>query len=271
MYGLEQRVASVTPSTTVTTAATIALALALGVASGSASAQVAYRQLGNATTRVQPVTLHRPPVTYTKGCNFGANNSLHPVGDIGTVYDRMGGAVGSGLGCPLTPEVNAGDGAGRIQTFEHGQISWSPDRGQHPVLVARQAGNTVELMWAGVQPYHYDFWIVRTDRDGVNIDQRDIKVGPSDGYFVLRNALPGATYSFVVEGCDEMDVTGRKARCRQGWLRRVTVPMKPNPLLAGSVFNDPPARGTSCFIDAKCVTDAVKDGLAVVGAVVALL
>lgn len=185
------------------------------------------------------------------GCNYGLNDQLKPYGDIGASWQALGG-VNSPLGCPLTSEANAPDGPGRIQTFQFGQISWSaPKAGSHPILIAYQAGNAIEVIWAGTQPFNYDFWIVRTDSSGVNISQEDVGTRRTDGWYVWRNAIPGQNYSFIVEGCNERgigSVIGKGPKCRQGWMNRVAVNMQPNPIQGTPTLPNPPGRNKSCFV-----------------------
>ncbi len=199
-----------------------------------------------------------PPHRIIGACNYGNNSVLKPYGSIGSSWEALGGDM-SPLGCPVGPEEDAQDGPGRKQTFQYGQVSWSPGRGSHPILIAYQAGQTaIELLWLGTEPENYDFWIVRGDGASGNLLQQDIKAERNKGYFVFRNATPGQAYSFVVEGCLEADVVGRKAICRQGWLNRVAVGLQPNPIKTEPTLPDPPGRGTSCALRPGCVADTVK-------------
>jgi len=215
--------------------------------------------------------LHQGQAMAQGRCNYGRNNELQPYGDIGVSWRALGGE-NSPMGCPVTPEVNPSDGQGRIQTFEFGQVSWSATKGlgNHPVLIVYQAGNAIELLWAGTQPFNYDFWIVRTDSDGVNIRQEDVKTSRTEGFYVFRDVTPGQNYSFVVEGCDEVGIfgVGAKARCRQGWMNRVFITIKPNPNKRVATLPNPPARGESCFLDLKCIEDTFKQGWEIVGPIV---
>lgn len=196
------------------------------------------------------------------------SDALRPYGLIGAAWGAMGGEKGP-LGHPLTPEMDIpGGGTGRIQTFDYGQIAWSPNTGPRSVQVAYQAGDAIEFFWVATEPFNYDFWIVRTDTGGTNIDQKDVKGRRTDGWFVFRNALPGQTYSFIVEGCDEGDIEGRVAKCRQGWMNRVAVTVKHSPNKTAPTLPDPPTRGKSCWIDLGCVTRTVKEGADTIKSVV---
>jgi hypothetical protein len=196
------------------------------------------------------------------------NCKIIPYGDIGKTWQSMPSP--NPFGCALEDEKPDPSGVGRTQHFQFGQITWSaPSRGNHAILAAYQAGNAIELQWAGLEPYHYDFFIARTDRNGTNIDQQDVKGGPSSGWFVLRNNLVGATYSFVVEGCDEKGILGegQLAGCRQHWLNRADVTTVANPNKRAPTLPDAPKRGTSCFLKVDCiksvVSEAVKAGTTV--------
>lgn len=137
-------------------------------------------------------------------------------GDIGALYQRLGGAQGP-LGCPLSDEADAGNG-GRFNQFEHGQIVWSPHQGNHMTLAAWQAGDSVMLQWGPTDPYHYDKFLVRYDFNGANFGQQDW-AGGNQGQFQINVARPGR-YTLVVEGCDEGGAFS-SSKCRQGW----TVPI----------------------------------------------
>ncbi len=192
----------------------------------------------------------QPVANNGKMCDFGQANALRPYGLIGAAWSGIKGEMGP-LGCPLTPEMNIpGGGTGRIQTFDYGQITWSPNTGPKSVLVAYQAGNAIELVWVATDPFSYDFWIVRTDTANTNINQQDVKGNGNNGWFVFRNTQPGQTYSFIVEGCDEKGFLGegQKAGCRQGWMNRVAVAIKPHPNKTAPTLADPPTRGKSCWV-----------------------
>jgi hypothetical protein len=196
---------------------------------------------------------------------------IQPYGDIGAAWRAMGNP--NPLGCALEVETGGPDGYGRSQRFEHGQITWSsPSHGTHALLVAYQAGNTIELQWTGLEPYNYDFWIVRTDKNGQNIGQTDVKGERSAGWYVSRNISFEGAYSFVVEGCDEVGILGEGgvARCRQGWLNRVTINVVPNPIKASPTLPDPPARGQGCFVTPSCVFDLASKAISVGGTIIKL-
>lgn len=181
-------------------------------------------------------------------------SNAQPYGDIGRAWRSL--PQPNPLGCPLEAETGGTDGFGRSQRFAHGQVTWSaPSRGDHATLVAYQAGNAIELQWAGLEPRQYHFFIVRMDKNGQNVMQVDVRGEPSAGWYVARNLTPGATYSFVVEGCKEVGFfgTGAKSRCRQGWMNRVHVTMTANPAKPAPTLPDPPARGSSCFVQPDCV------------------
>jgi hypothetical protein len=170
-------------------------------------------------------------------------------GDIGALYQRLGGAQGP-LGCALANETDAGNG-GRYNQFEHGQIVWSPKQGTHMTLAAWQAGDSIMLRWGPTDPYSYDKFLVRYNFNGANLGQEDW-AGGKGGEFQLNVARPGR-YTLAVEGCDEGGAFSGST-CRQGWavpihvdvveprgvaggikVIRKTVPMRGN----GVVFDQP--------------------------------
>jgi len=138
-------------------------------------------------------------------------------GLIGTRWNALGGRQGK-LGCPLTPEQDAGQG-GRIQRFERGSIVWSPRQGHTMVVSAYESQGSVVLEWGPTDPYRYSLFLVRWDRDGRNLGQRGVWQNARSGTFTI--ALARGTYSFVVEGCDKDPFSS--AKCRQGWTIPVVV------------------------------------------------
>ena len=177
-----------------------------------------------------------------------------PYGLIGAAWGGLGGPL-SPLGKPLSPEQGIPDRPGRIQSFEHGQISWTPGKGNSALLIAYQAGNSVEIFWGGTEPYNYDFWQVRTDSNGANISQNEVRATRTSGWFIQRNTLPGKAYTFLVEGCDEKGIfgPGALAGCRQGWMIPVSVTITSNPIKTAATFADPLPRESLCWTDAKCL------------------
>jgi hypothetical protein len=195
------------------------------------------------------------------------SSDIQPYGLIGAAWGGLGGP-NSPLGKPVTPEQDVPGRPGRVQSFEHGQISWTPNTGSASMLIAYQAGNAIEILWGGTEPYNYDFWMIRTDKDGYNISQKEVKGSRVSGWYVLRDPFPGARYSFVVQGCDEKGFLGegQLAGCRQGWLNQVSVTLKGNPIKLSPTFPDPAVREDLCFTNWECLKaryEAIKPYLQV--------
>ena len=93
------------------------------------------------------------------------------------------------LGCPTGPEIDhpAGAGNGRYQTFEHGAMAYSPSTGPKSVQIGYYYGGLLNLDWFTTDPFHYDRYTVRYDKDGQNVGQDDL-----DG-FQLNTEASGFT------------------------------------------------------------------------------
>lgn len=158
------------------------------------------------------------------GCNPDAIQApcqIHPYGQIGdrwTDEDRNGGPIG----CATEQERDAPTGNGRLQSFEHGQIAWSP--GQNLTVAVYLTGRTAHLDWKPAN-HHYTYakFLVRWDRDHREVTQRDT-AGGANGSFSTDLTQDG-TYNFEVEGCDPPEVIGDlgHSRCLQGWTVPVAV------------------------------------------------
>jgi LGFP repeat-containing protein len=145
--------------------------------------------------------------------------AITPYGLIGNRWYEMG-AEGSALGCALEPEHDVPGRHGRSQTFQWGQIVWSPDQGPNMVLAMYYIADHVFVKWKPTDPLSYDFFIARWDLNGQNVGQRDIKCcSRTEGSFDFTSG-PGWS-SFVVEGCDSGTFG---STCRQGW----TIPVGAN-------------------------------------------
>ena len=137
------------------------------------------------------------------------------------------------LGCPLSEERDHPEGEGRVQDFANGQIVWTKKTslGGTPRAFLQSAFVTAEgiqVEWGNTDPYHYDFFQVRWQRDGQEIKdeencpascQYEERGGPRrSGRTVLRLSRlwhPGQ-YRIIVQGCEEASGF-RGTRCRQGW------------------------------------------------------
>src|SRR6266568_7459344 len=136
----------------------------------------------------------------------------------GRILDRWN-ALDQLLGCPIGPEVPVDGGHGTRMPFLLGEIVTSPDQGPEMVVAAYQAENSIIVNWSDSSPFNYDFFIVRWDKDGRNVNQIDVRqyIDRSAGFFHIPSPLPG-DYSILVEGCDD-HLSG--SSCKQGW----TVPV----------------------------------------------
>jgi hypothetical protein len=149
------------------------------------------------------------------------NPALRPYGPIAGMYANHGGSNGP-LGCPTNAEHNA-ERRGRVQDFERGAITWSPDAGSHAVLASWLGANadTVEVRWEATDPFRYDFFIVRWDVDGKNAGQKDAD-GASRTGGAFNFPIPSdGRYKVIVEGCDGRLLA--HSSCKQGWMNAVFV------------------------------------------------
>ncbi|MCI3275636.1 LGFP repeat-containing protein [Streptomyces cylindrosporus] len=130
-------------------------------------------------------------------------------------WQQLGGSDGA-MGCPVNDNFTLPNGAER-QTFEHGQLAWSPDQGHRMVVAAWQDGGYAYFTWGPTDPYHYDTFLVRyTSAANPFGTQKELGKGNHGGMWVQRRTT--GSYKFVVEGCD----TGTFGHtCRQGWTTSV--------------------------------------------------
>lgn len=139
-------------------------------------------------------------------------------GLIGDRWRSLGASDGP-LGCPITEEMDHPEGKGRYQRFEFGEIAWSPNTGPRSVQTAYLSSSGITVLWGETDPFHYDKFIVRWDKDGQNIGQQDVGSG-SGGKLVIPFSGLGR-YRIVVEGCDSHFLAD--STCRQGWSNPVYV------------------------------------------------
>jgi hypothetical protein len=173
-----------------------------------------------------------PAEAQAKSCEYGNLGGL--------ILDRWRelGGPNSQLGCPLTANEEVVDGplpewpsAGQLRRFENGQGALSPWTGSESVVFAWREGDQIKVRWRHTWGYHYDFWIVRWNVNGVYEDQDDVPLDynlsqpRSEGQFTYPHAQRHyLTYTFLVEGCDrDADWTNSRAVCNQGWMVPVSV------------------------------------------------
>jgi hypothetical protein len=135
---------------------------------------------------------------------------------------RSLGAENGPLGCPTTPERDVPGRRGRVSTFEHGEIVWSPDQGGQLVVAAYQQDRGLVVDWGPTAPFRYDFFLVRHDLDGRNAGQREVK-GRDHGRTVIPVSRDGR-YTVIVEGCVSRLL--RSARCSRHWTVPATVAVR---------------------------------------------
>ncbi|MCI0391458.1 MAG: hypothetical protein MOB07_22175 [Acidobacteria bacterium] len=140
-----------------------------------------------------------------------------PISAVGLIRERWIelGARGGLLGCPVAAEQPIPGRRGRSQSFENGEIIWSPEQGQGMVLAVYQQGEQVIANWGSTAPFEYDTFILRVDYEGNNIGQIEVARQRTSGSYaigVMRKEDDTETpilgngtgrYSVVVEGCKE--------------------------------------------------------------------
>lgn len=138
------------------------------------------------------------------------------------------------FGQAVTPEYDNFDHPGKRQDFEHGIIAWCPGLGEKFMITFHSEGpNSIHVEWGPSDPFHYDFWIIRTmwsaylgvpaswGEQQTEIPNTYAQMGPTHGVWNERG--PGLRadqcvggmmhYHFIVEGCDNPG----NASCNQGW------------------------------------------------------
>ncbi|MGY4304156.1 uncharacterized protein YodC (DUF2158 family) [Bradyrhizobium sp. USDA 4369] len=135
-----------------------------------------------------------PPLPAFAGCE----NSPRPIGLIAQKWAALGGPEGR-LGCAVGPEQDAG--TGRKQSFEHGEISFSPQQGEQMLLAVYQDGWQIVADWGQTDPFFYDGFSLLFEKDG-GLVSAPTNVGFSNGGTWRTNVGPeGATYRISVRGC----------------------------------------------------------------------
>lgn len=162
------------------------------------------------------------------------------------------------LGCPIEDAHPPSEGGGLAQTFERGQIMWSPKANNDRFLQTAylNSDNDIVFEWGDTAPFHYDFFIVRWDKNGSNAGQHDVQsddanASPHDGGWTVPTSGPGR-YRIVVEGCDGHFLGS--STCRQGWSNPIFLDL---PLANSCVF----ANGDWTFLDltGECAPLAAPD------------
>jgi len=140
-------------------------------------------------------------------------------GYIGDKYNGLGGPAGI-MGCPTTDEMDVAEGSGRIQYFQNGVITWSPNTGPASVQALWRQNGELRFTWGPTNPLNYDRWLLNVRRNGqdVGLDREFIsydtgQVGRYGGGITVPTAGAGY-YRVTVEGCD---YSSGSHTCRQGW------------------------------------------------------
>ncbi len=133
-------------------------------------------------------------------CPAGAPVPFGLIGNTWRTVDRYqaGGVVKDRIGCPIEPEHGVPGLNGRLQTFQNGQIAWTPDQGPSMTIWAIRDKAHFRVQWSTNDSWTYDSYLIRWDRDGQNIGQRDIS-GTYNGWWDFDFDTPGR-YTFIVEG-----------------------------------------------------------------------
>ncbi|MHA5048461.1 LGFP repeat-containing protein [Streptomyces sp. SD15] len=156
--------------------------------------------------------------TVPAAADFSAAGECKPVSRneyIADRWDDLGGANGW-LGCPVATTKNVTVGGvwkGKRQTFENGQITWSPSQGTQMVIAAWEWRGYAFADWGTTAPYSYDRFLLRHYSSyEPRGEQRELRGGTSGRAWVQKHT--SGSYRFIVEGCDKGTFG---LTCRQGW------------------------------------------------------
>ena len=145
-------------------------------------------------------------------------------GEIALQWHRQRAERGP-LGCAIEKERGAPGSSARIQEFERGQIVWSPPQQMAVSAYYTQGREAITVDWQVAKEFSYDFFIIRWDKDGKNIAQRDrqsddVGASSTSGQWTFPLAGQGV-YTMVIEGCE--DNTLSSSDCDQKWTHPVTL------------------------------------------------
>jgi LGFP repeat len=134
------------------------------------------------------------------------------------------GAENGPLGCPTGPEQDVPGQRGRRQTFQRGEMAWSPDQGEDLIVTAYRLWNDAVLEWSATSPhYHYKYFRIGITFNGVDLALPDAKVMREPDRGRIWTKLQGyGEYAFKVKGCDDGDDD-----CKQGYTIPVRVQLGP--------------------------------------------
>jgi len=125
-------------------------------------------------------------------------------GDIAAFYHKLGGSDGA-LGCPTSDEMP--NGSGRSNTFDNGEIVWSPNSGggKHLTIAAwsNNGSGPITVQWTG---YGLNETLVRWNLNGANVGQGTYPNGAPGSYGVESGSISVAAagvYEIITEECDK--------------------------------------------------------------------
>ncbi|MCK2238762.1 MULTISPECIES: LGFP repeat-containing protein [unclassified Crossiella] len=151
-------------------------------------------------------------------------------GLIGERWQALNAEAGP-LGCPTGPEQDVPGRRGRKQSFERGEVVWSPDQGPNLVVSAYRVHNDVTVDWGPTNdPWSYDGFLISWFHQGLSRVE-DVYGGPRTwGTFTMPLTRGPGRYDFTVTGCDKRP--GQSGfKCSQGAAIPVSVTL---PDLAGT-------------------------------------
>ncbi|MGW0518593.1 LGFP repeat-containing protein [Crossiella sp. NPDC003009] len=176
----------------------LASALAAGTLTASATAQPR-----------PPEPPAAPPATPAVTCTITAG------GLIGQRWQDLNAGAGP-LGCPTGQEQDVPGRRGRKQSFDRGEVVWSPDQGPNLVVSAYRVHNDVTVDWGPTNdPWNYDGFLIGWFHNGLSRVE-DVYGGPRTwGTFTMPLTRGAGRYDFTVTGCDKLPgQSGHK--CDQG-------------------------------------------------------
>ncbi|GAB1818087.1 LGFP repeat-containing protein [Herbidospora sp. RD11066] len=161
--------------------------------------------------------------------------SIQPYGLIGDYWHSLGGQ-NSPLGCPTGEERSVPNANGRRQSFQWGQVAWSPDQGHRMIVAAYRQNGKAVFRWGPTNPFNYDYWRVYWnanppgDLGGLALQYPSYrtKSGSRTSGRVTHPVPAGqitsggyaARFTFWVKGCDGGLLSDT---CRQGYTIPVSV------------------------------------------------
>ncbi|WP_156213892.1 LGFP repeat-containing protein, partial [Lentzea aerocolonigenes] len=114
------------------------------------------------------------------------------------------------LGCPTANAVDVPNPRGKLQTFENGEIAFSPTHGQDMVIAVYRRGAEVTVDWAQMDGPEHPSWVVRWSYNGIAVGEQGVSFKhPREGIFTTTVAQGAGRYEFTVEGYDNQTHSDR--------------------------------------------------------------